>query len=508
MTLPLALLSTALACAAAPPAAYVPAPLPADTGETLVGAWMCPLWRQGCRNGREWEPLLAYPERQPLLGWYDEGSPEVTDWEITWARDHGISFFVPCWFRARDNLGQPARGIMEHWVRSLASARYRDQIRFAILWENLNPIACGVASEADLLQNLLPYWLQTFFTQPSYLVLDGKPVLFIYSVNRLVQELGGQEEAARAIAKMRQACREAGFQGLTLIGVHHQNPDDPLEQMAALGLDATSSYHWPTFSGRMPWPWEPAAVRAAQEDCWERQEQAASVPSILTVSMGWDDRPWGGRAGWQLSPEQFGKLCTRARERLERRAGARRPDAETTPLSPQPGVPVEPCAPEAQGLPEAPGATMQPAPSAVEPPEGASPSSPGRKPGVAGPSMALSPEGAADPAGALPEAVEPPEGASPSSPGRKPGVAGSSMAPSPGGAADPGTALGSRLLLIDNWNEFGEGHFVFPCREHGFAYLDALRAAFCDDPAPHTDLVPEDLGLGPYDSLLRATLPE
>lgn len=392
MTLPLALLTTALACAAAPPAAYVPAPRPADTGETLVGAWMCPLWRQGCRDGREWQPLLDYPERQPLLGWYDEGSPETTDWEITWARDHGISFLVPCWYRAHDNLGQPVRGIMEHWVREgLPNARYRDQIRFAILWENLNPIACGVASETDLLDNLLPYWLQTFFTQPNYLVLDGKPVFFVYSVDRFIQELGGQEEAARALAKMRGACRDAGFAGLTLIGVHHQNPDDPLDQMAALGLDATSSYHWPTFSGRMPWPWEPAAVMAAQEDCWDRQERAASLPSILTVSVGWDDRPWGGKAGWQSSPAQFGELCAHARDRLERRAG---------------------------------------------------------------------------------------------------------------------DDLDSRLLLVDNWNEFGEGHFIFPCREYGFAYLDALRAAFCDDLAPHPDLVPEDLGLGPYDSLLRATLSE
>ena len=68
----------------------------------------------------------------------------------------------------------------------------------------------------------------------------------------------------------------------------------------------------------------------------------------------------------------------------------------------------------------------------------------------------------------------------------------------------PGDRLDSKILLIDNWNEWGEGHYVAPCRQYGFGYLDAIREVFTDAPAEHEDLTPEDVGLGPYDNLYKS----
>ena len=64
----------------------------------------------------------------------------------------------------------------------------------------------------------------------------------------------------------------------------------------------------------------------------------------------------------------------------------------------------------------------------------------------------------------------------------------------------PEAQLGSRMLLLDNWNEWGEGHYIAPYREYGFGYVDAVRDVLTDAPMEHTDLIPEDIGLGPYDS--------
>ena len=63
--------------------------------------------------------------------------------------------------------------------------------------------------------------------------------------------------------------------------------------------------------------------------------------------------------------------------------------------------------------------------------------------------------------------------------------------------------LGSRMLLLDNWNEWGEGHYIAPYREYGFGYLDAVRNVFANAPQQHEDLLPEDIGLGPYDTAMR-----
>ena len=67
----------------------------------------------------------------------------------------------------------------------------------------------------------------------------------------------------------------------------------------------------------------------------------------------------------------------------------------------------------------------------------------------------------------------------------------------------PAGGLESRLVLLDNWNEFGEGHYLFPTREFGFGYLDAVREVFAPGAAEHRDVTPDDLGRGPYDSQYR-----
>jgi len=365
----------------------VPPPRAADTSPYLVGALMCPLWD----SAKFWKPVAAYPDRKPVLGWYDEGTPEVTDWEIKFALDHGVSFFLVCWYRAKDNLGKrPIRALHERWITNgLFNARFRDSFKFCILWENANDIACGVASEDDLLHNLLPYWLATFFKHPSYLILDGKPVLAVYGVGKFVDALGGEEKASAAVTKMESACRAAGFQGLHFLGQHcWGDPVPPAQQMRRIGLSHSSAYHLPSFLGRdyAPPGLAPDAeqIIAGQEKSWRTMETLA-VPNIITLSMGWDSSPWGGstsKVRWRLTPDRFKTLCAQAKRMVEQRDR---------------------------------------------------------------------------------------------------------------------TTLEGRLILIDNWNEYGEGHYVFPCAEHGFGYLDAIRSVFAPHAGPHEDVVPADVGLGPYD---------
>lgn len=55
--------------------------------------------------------------------------------------------------------------------------------------------------------------------------------------------------------------------------------------------------------------------------------------------------------------------------------------------------------------------------------------------------------------------------------------------------ADNGvTALGN-MLFLDNWNEYGEGHFIMPSAKNGFGYLDAVRSALTQG-GDHTDKTP------------------
>lgn len=56
-----------------------------------------------------------------------------------------------------------------------------------------------------------------------------------------------------------------------------------------------------------------------------------------------------------------------------------------------------------------------------------------------------------------------------------------------------------KIVLVEAWNEFGEGDYVEPHKEFGFGYLDAIRDTFTSAPKEHDDITPQDVGLGPYD---------
>jgi hypothetical protein len=57
--------------------------------------------------------------------------------------------------------------------------------------------------------------------------------------------------------------------------------------------------------------------------------------------------------------------------------------------------------------------------------------------------------------------------------------------------------LARRLLLLDNWNEYAEGHWIAPSRKEGFGYLNAVRDALAPDAPKHPNILPEDVGLQP-----------
>ncbi len=55
----------------------------------------------------------------------------------------------------------------------------------------------------------------------------------------------------------------------------------------------------------------------------------------------------------------------------------------------------------------------------------------------------------------------------------------------------PRPSIGSRMVLLPNWNEFGEGHFIMPSSLAGFGYVDAIRSVFFGD-RDHQDHVPTE----------------
>ncbi|MCS7254822.1 MAG: glycoside hydrolase family 99-like domain-containing protein [Armatimonadetes bacterium] len=293
-----------------PKANYVPEPrLVRPIFE--VGVKYFPGWDSSSR----WAQIMPFPERMPLLSWYREGDPEVADWHIKWAVEHGITFFFYDWYWVRGHR------FNEHALHDgLLRARYRNYIKFAIHWANHNPP--NTSSEEDLL-NVVEFWLKNYFHLENYLKFDGKPVVGIFTPERLTEDMGS-EAVRKAFEKIRERIRADGFPGVYIIARAHGTPTK-LKQLQYEGYDAV----WVTPDLRigLPVTVNSGAIEAMyelNEKHWADVIARCILHFFPMPWSGWDSRPWHGQNAfvrYGLTPEVFKAHLVKARETGENLVG-------------------------------------------------------------------------------------------------------------------------------------------------------------------------------------------
>ncbi|MDR2117212.1 MAG: glycoside hydrolase family 99-like domain-containing protein [Planctomycetaceae bacterium] len=354
----------------------IPAPKPVAT-KILVGAHNCPLWEREYAN--LWNQVVhKHQERTPALGIYSQDNPEIADWETKWALEHGVSFFIYCWYRTSQGKNVETKFEKSVFDNALFKSKYGNMMKFTIMWENQSKGRSGIADEKDLMENLLPYWIEKFFKRENYLKIDNKPVLFIYRPEVVSFDLGGDDKAKNAFDMMREGCKKAGFDGLYLLGEYRGTDPNVLKRYKNFGLDYTFAYCWHVQNSPPP----NVVIETQLNYIRKTQEMHDIIPQVVTLSQAWSG--WKDEGSiWKLPPDDFETLLRKGKEFIETNI--------------------------------------------------------------------------------------------------------------------PKNELGSKMMILDNWNEWSEGHYIAPYREYGFGYLDAVRRVFSDAPEQHEDLIPSDIGFGTYD---------
>ena len=54
--------------------------------------------------------------------------------------------------------------------KALFNSKFQNTMKFTIMWENQNKGTSGVADEEDLMNNLLPFWMENYFKRSNYLL--------------------------------------------------------------------------------------------------------------------------------------------------------------------------------------------------------------------------------------------------------------------------------------------------------------------------------------------------
>ncbi len=290
-----------------PPAEYIPPPLPVKA-KVDVGVFYFPGWGSASR----WQPILDFPKRKPVLGWYDEANPECADWQIKWAVEHGVTFFMVDWYWVR---GQRH---LEHWLHeAYQKARFRSHLKWAVMWANHNPP--NTHSLEDW-RNVTQYWIEQYFKMPEYYRIDGRPAVFIWSPGNVRNDVGGGEQAAKLYALSQQMARDAGLPGIYFAAMSSHESATACQQLKAEGYEAFTSYHGfqlaESRAGSKYFTFD-KVVDTATEVWQQADEHASGLEYFPIVDTGWASEPWHrseARVIAGRTPELFGRMCRSAAE--------------------------------------------------------------------------------------------------------------------------------------------------------------------------------------------------
>lgn len=243
--------------------------------------------------------------KHPLLGFQDEANPEVMKQHIEIALAHAINVFIVDWYWYED---QPC---FERQLNDgLMPAIEGTDMRFCLMWANHdatslwnmhtdeNEIFYSAVTDRDQFKRIWKRNIERYFKHPNYYRINGKPVLSIFLVPRLVADLGGVEETLTAFEWLQQAAQTAGLPGVHLQAIHWQNvPHEVGRELERLkGLDMASLIHNCRFDSCTNYQMVQCAPDhgdyahwAAEAMSWWEKSDADTPCFFPHVSIGWDN---------------------------------------------------------------------------------------------------------------------------------------------------------------------------------------------------------------------------
>jgi|GEM_PF-1866495 len=275
-----------------------------------------------------WDNIKPFaPERQPLPdvgwpdGWYDSRDKSVMEQHLDWMADYGIDFSTFCWYwkdgvninqrKEQQKKDNPA-------VYAYLEADNRSKVSYSLLWCNHN----GFPSPKTMAEweEMVDYWVDEHFTNPEYLKIDGKPVLFIFSPNNNANgsSMGLSYQAgslgtipAALLESARNRVREKtdnSLDGIYFVLCIEATYYWTQRFVPESGVDAITGYSYQYGVEGGDVPKTPVSHSFAGPDDgldgyyqmqWNwilnnlPQKDGSNIPYFVPMTAGWDHRPWG-----------------------------------------------------------------------------------------------------------------------------------------------------------------------------------------------------------------------
>lgn len=211
----------------------VPAPVVVKDNYT-IGINVCSLWANGSHWG--WATITPHDDLKPVLGYYDENLTETADWEIKYMTEHGIDFQAFCWYASSGNGALAPNA--KHLNRAFVNAKYSDKMKFCLLWEAANG---SFPTSVDAFKNYyVPYIIENYFTNPSYMTIDEKPVIAIFGASKIREYYKNDAETVKGMFDyLREEAKKVGFKGVIVLDCNSGET-----KLKDYGFDGWYAYNW------------------------------------------------------------------------------------------------------------------------------------------------------------------------------------------------------------------------------------------------------------------------
>jgi hypothetical protein len=251
----------------------------------LVGAIRWDAWFEG----NAYEKNLAREHWRNRLPFYAlvlpdhtvtvrSDSQETMDKEITFAEDAHLDYWAFVYYQGNTG-GRFDR--YNYGLRRYLTSTKRHGLNFCLI------LQAGHLGPKEKWQKTVSQLVQ-YFKDPSYQkVLNGRPLVYIFSVNELKKWAGSDEAAKAALNELDEAAAKAGLPETYMVAQGF-SISESAKFADRFGLDAVGAYSISAKGddGELPYSDLAKANLKYWEDC-----RAAAKQVVPIVNTGWDNRP-------------------------------------------------------------------------------------------------------------------------------------------------------------------------------------------------------------------------
>ncbi|MBB6271613.1 hypothetical protein HDF26_002070 [Pedobacter cryoconitis] len=229
--------------------------------------------------------MNSFADRKPKWGWITS-SQKIVDQQILAASGAGLSFFSFCWYYSgKDKYkGEPLNNALKFFQKSA----YSGKMQYCLMVANHKGFEIGKEDWGTVQAE----WIRQFKTA-GYLRVDGKPLLILFSVQSLVDQLGSVDSVKSAFQSLKTAAIASGLSGVT-IAACISGDQRSVSQAENCGFDILTGYneHSAGFTSKTAQQIPIDSMQTAEKRLWSKVTRLSHLNYIPVSTLNWDPRPW------------------------------------------------------------------------------------------------------------------------------------------------------------------------------------------------------------------------